>query len=172
MGGAGGADRFEHDFRAWRGVAALDWSDAERLTRNNMYVFAIEPTDLLDVPAASWDALQFDGEIDEHSRAGRAAWTLAASATIFGFALWWDCTLVPGVVLSTSPFGPRTHWDQIYLPLLEPLTVRAGDALVLEVSSETGGGESGIDVRWTVEQRHGEKVVSRQSLDIASGFLG
>ncbi len=97
---------------------------------------------------------------------------LAASATIFGFALWWDCTLVPGVVLSTSPFGPRTHWDQIYLPLLEPLTVRAGDALVLEVSSETGGGESGIDVRWTVEQRRGEKIVSRQSLDIASGFLG
>ena len=30
------ADRFERDFRAWRGVAALDWSDAERLTRNNM----------------------------------------------------------------------------------------------------------------------------------------
>lgn len=165
------ADRFEHDFRAWRGVGALDWSDAERLTRNNMYVFAVEPTDLLDVPAASWDALEFDGEIDSR-RAGRIAWTPAAGATIFGFALWWECTLVPGVVLSTSPFGPRTHWDQIYLPLLEPLAIRAGDALVLDVSSETGGGESGIDVRWTVEQRRGEKIVSRQSLDIASGFLG
>ncbi len=79
---------------------------------------------------------------------------------------------MPGVVLSTSPFGPRTHWDQIYLPLLEPLTVRAGDALALDLSSETGGGESGIDVRWTVEHRRGEKTVSRQSLDIASGFLG
>jgi SAM-dependent methyltransferase len=165
------ADRFEHDFRAWRGVAALDWSDAERLTRNNMYVFAIEPKDLLDVPAASWDSLEFDGEIDSR-RAGRCAWTLAASATIFGFALWWECTLVPGVVLSTSPFGRRTHWDQIYLPLLEPLSVRAADALTLDVSSETGGGESGIDVRWTVEHRRGEKLVARQSLDIASGFLG
>jgi protein arginine N-methyltransferase 1 len=165
------ADRFEHDFRAWRGVAALDWSDAERLTRNNMYVFAIEPHDLLDVPAASWDSLEFDGGI-ESRRAGRSAWALAASATIFGFALWWECTLVPGVVLSTSPFGPRTHWDQIYLPLLEPLRVRAGDALALDVSSETGGGESGIDVRWTVEHRRGENIVSRQALDIASGFLG
>ena len=164
------ADRFEHDLRAWRGVAGLDWSDAERLTRNNMYVFAIEPKDLLDVPAASWDALEFGGDIDS-SRAGRCAWTLAADTTIFGFALWWDCALVPGVVLSTSPFGPRTHWDQIYLPLLEPLTVRAGDALALDVSSETGGGESGIDVRWAAEHRRGEKVVSRQSLDIGSGFL-
>jgi len=165
------ADRFEHDFRAWRGVAALDWSDAERLTRNNMYVFAIEPRDLLDVPAASWDSLEFGGDIDSR-RVGRGAWTLAASATIFGFALWWECALVPGVVLSTSPFGPRTHWDQIYLPLLEPLAVRAGDALALDVSSETGGGESGIDVRWAVEHRRGDKIVSRQSLDIASGFLG
>lgn len=165
------ADRFERDFRAWRGVAALDWSDAERLTRNNMYVFAIEPADLLDVPAASWDGLEFDGDIDSR-RAGRTAWTLGANATVFGFALWWECTLVPGVVLSTSPFGPRTHWDQIYLPLLEPLTLSAGDGLVLDVSSETGGGESGIDVRWAVEQRRGEKIVSRQSLDIASGFLG
>jgi SAM-dependent methyltransferase len=165
------ADRFEHDFRAWRGVAALDWSDAERLTRNNMYVFAIEPKDLLDVPAASWDSLEFDGDIDSR-RSGRVAWSLAANATIFGFALWWECTLLPGVVLSTSPFGPRTHWDQIYLPLLEPFNVRAGDALALGVSSETGGGESGIDVRWTVEHRRGEKIVSGQSLDIGSGFLG
>jgi protein arginine N-methyltransferase 1 len=165
------ADRFEHDFRGWRGVAGLDWSDAERLTRNNMYVFAIEPQDLLDVPAASWDSLDFGGELDSR-RAGRCAWTLAASATIFGFALWWECALVPGVVLSTSPFGPRTHWDQIYLPLLEPLAVRAGDALALDVTSETGGGESGIDVGWAVEHRRGEKIVSRQSLDIASGFLG
>ena len=165
------ADRFEQDFRAWRGVAALDWSDAERLTRNNMYVFAIEPKDLLEAPAATWDSLEFDGDIDSR-RAGRVAWALAANATIFGFALWWECTLVPGVVLSTSPFGPRTHWDQIYLPLLEPLASRAGDALALDVSSETGGGESGIDVRWTVEHRRGEKIVSRQSLDIGSGFLG
>jgi protein arginine N-methyltransferase 1 len=165
------ADRFEQDFRGWRGVAGLDWSDAERMTRSNMYVFAIEPKDLLDVPAASWDSLEFDGEIDSR-RAGRCAWTAAASATIFGFALWWECTLVPGIVLSTSPFGRRTHWDQIYLPLLEPVTVRASDALALDVSSETGGGESGIDVRWTVEHRRGEKIVSRQSLDIGSGFLG
>jgi protein arginine N-methyltransferase 1 len=136
-----------------------------------MYVFAIEPKDLLGVPAGSWDSLDFDGDIDSQ-RAGRCTWPLAAGATIFGFALWWECTLVPGVVLSTSPFGARTHWDQIYLPLLEPLSVRAGDEVVLDLSSETGGGESGIDVRWTVEQRRGGAAVSRQSLDIGSGFLG
>jgi protein arginine N-methyltransferase 1 len=165
------ADRFERDFRTWRGVGGLDWSDAERITRSNMYVFAIEPKDLADVQPAQWDTLEFDAAV-ESRRAGRAAWALDSGATIFGFALWWECTLVPGVVLSTSPFGARTHWDQIYLPLLEPLAVRAGDELALDVSSETGGGEGGIDVRWSVEQRRGGAAVSHQSLDIGSGFLG
>ena len=166
-----GAERFERDFRAWRGIGGLDWSDAERMTRSNMYVFQIEPADLLDVPAASWDALAFDADVASR-RAGRVAWTLAANATVFGFALWWECALVPGVVLSTSPLRARTHWDQIYLPLLEPLALRAGDELALDVSSETGGGESGIDVRWTAEHRRGDATVARQSLDIGSGFLG
>jgi protein arginine N-methyltransferase 1 len=167
------ADRFERDFRTWRDVGhGLDWTDAERVTRNNMYVFAIEPKDLLlDAPPSAWDTLEFSGDIDSR-RAGRVTWTLKSNATIFAFALWWECTLVPGVVLSTSPLGERTHWDQIYLPLLEPLTGRSGDEVSLAVSSETGGDESGIDVRWTVEHRRGAATVSHQSLDIAQGFLG
>ena len=119
------ADRFERDLRTWRNVGfGLDWSDAERMTRNNMYVFAIEPKDLLGEAARSWDSLDFRGPIASR-RAGRAAWQPLEARQIFGFALWWDCTLAPGVVLSTSPHAPRTHWDQIYLPLLEPHFSRA-----------------------------------------------
>jgi protein arginine N-methyltransferase 1 len=123
------------------------------------------------VPPASWDALEFSGDVGSR-RSGRVEWTLASGATVFGFALWWECTLVPGVVLSTSPFGARTHWDQIYLPLLEPIAARAGDTLALDVSSETGGGEDGIDVRWTAVHGRGGAVAGRQSLDIGSGHLG
>jgi protein arginine N-methyltransferase 1 len=166
------SERFERDFRSWRSVGhGLDWSDAERMTRNNMYVFAIEPTDLLDVEPRSWDALEFTGDIDS-KRAGRVSWTLPADAAICGFALWWDCTLVPGIVLSTSPLAARTHWDQIYLPLLEPIEAVAGDTLELAISSETGGGESGIDVRWAAEHLRDGTPLGMQVLDIGSGFLG
>src|SRR5918993_2097003 len=144
------ADRFERDLRSWRDVGfGLDWSDAERLTRNNMYVFAIEPAHLLGQAAVAWDSLDFRGPI-ESRRTGRAEWRPSASFELFGFALWWDCTLAPGVVLSTSPYEPRTHWDQIYLPLLAPLAAAAGDEVVLTIESETGGAESGIEVAWTV----------------------
>ncbi len=166
------SDRFEQELASWQRVGhGLDFSDAEYMSRNNMYVHAIEPRDLLAAPPASWDSLDFTGEIDSR-RGGNVAWQLAAPATIYGFALWWDCTLAPGVVLSTSPAAPRTHWDQIYLPLLEPLTGAAGDAVELAISSETGGDASGVEVRWSVAQRRNDAVVSEQSLAIGDGFLG
>ncbi|MEO8467309.1 MAG: 50S ribosomal protein L11 methyltransferase [Gammaproteobacteria bacterium] len=166
------SDRFERDLASWGSVGfGLDWSDAERMTRNNMYVFAIEPSDLLATAAAAWDTLDFGGDIDSR-RSGTASWRLLADTPIHGFALWWECVLAPGVVLSTSPFSPRTHWDQIYLPLLTPLAGCAGDVVELTVASETGGSEGGVEVRWAVEQKHPNGVANSQTLSIADGFLG
>ena len=165
------SERFDRELSSWRNVGfGLDWSDAERITRNNMYVFAIEPGDLLEA-AKVWDVLAFADDVASH-REGRVAWPLAVNTTIFGFALWWECTLVPGVVLSTSPFAPRTHWDQIYLPLLEPIAARAGDEVDVTIASETGGEESGIAVRWTAEHHRAGKVLARQMLGIGEGHLG
>jgi SAM-dependent methyltransferase len=166
------ADRFERELRSWREVGfGLDWSDAEHMTRNNMYVYAIEPKDLLADSAASWDSLDFSGTIDSR-RAGRATWRPLTACDVFGFALWWDCTLAPGVVLSTSPFAPRTHWDQIYLPLLEPVRAQAGEEFELTLECETGGGESGIEVRWALRHWRGGTVLTDQELSIAAGWLG
>src|SRR5690606_1619689 len=166
------SDRFERDLRTWRNVGfGLDFRDAEHVTRNNMYVHDVTPEDLLPVPPASWDALEFASDASSR-RSGRAEWPIGAASPVYGFALGWDCPLVPGAVLSTGPFAPPTHWERIYLPLLEPLAVRAGDTLALDVTSETGGGQSGIEVRWTATQTRAGEVVAEQSLDIGSGFLG
>jgi protein arginine N-methyltransferase 1 len=166
------ADRFERELRSWRDVGfGLDFADAEHMTRNNMYVYAVEPGDLLGDAAESWDSLDFGGLI-ESRRTGRAQWRPRAKAEIYGFALWWDCTLAPGVVLSTSPYAPRTHWDQIYLPLLRPLAVEPGDEVSLVLESETGGGESGIEVRWATSHLRGGREIDEQALSIGAGWLG
>jgi protein arginine N-methyltransferase 1 len=165
-------NRFERDLRSWRDVGfGLDWSDAEHVTRNNMYVFAIEPKDLLEGTALAWDELDFHGPIASR-RAGNVAWQLREPRDIYGFALWWECTLAPGVVLSTSPYAARTHWDQIYLPLLEPIAGRRGDELGLLLACETGGDEGGIEVRWTAEHRREGRPTVEQTLSIGEGFLG
>jgi len=165
-------DRFDRELRSWREVGfGLDWTDAEHLTRNNMYVYAIEPKDLLADSATSWDSLDFSGPIDSR-RAGRAEWRPRTACEVFGFALWWDCALAPGVVLSTSPFAARTHWDQIYLPLLTPVRAQPGDEVTLELESETGGEESGIEVRWALRHSRNGLSLAEQTLSIAAGWLG
>jgi protein arginine N-methyltransferase 1 len=133
-------------------------------------VFALEPKDLLADAAARWDALDFRGPIASR-RAGRAAWRLRDMTRVFGFALWWECTLAPGIVLSTSPYQPRTHWDQIYLPLLTPISAAPSDEIAITLESDTGGGESGIDVRWTVRHLHDGQPAGDQALSIAAGWL-
>jgi SAM-dependent methyltransferase len=164
------SDRFERDLRSWRDVGyGLDWQDAERMTRNNMYVFAIEPADLVPDAARSWDALDFRGPISSR-RTGTAEWIVDRADEIFGFALWWECTLAPGVVLSTSPSAPRTHWDQIYLPLEQRLAAGRGDLIRLELECATGGDATGIEVRWHVRQQTSQGAIE-QALSIEDGFL-
>jgi hypothetical protein len=73
---------------------------------------------------------------------------------------------------STSPQAPRTHWDQIYLPLLHPVAAQAGDELAFTLESETGGDETGIEVRWTVHHARDGRLLDEQALSIGAGWLG
>jgi hypothetical protein len=57
------------------------------------------------------------------------------------------------------------------LPLLEPIAARAGDELALAIESETGGGESGIEVRWTARHERGGSGLTEQALSIGAGWL-
>jgi hypothetical protein len=52
------------------------------------------------------------------------------------------------------------------------LAAQPGDEVTLRIDTETGGDESGIEVRWAVEHRRGGQVLSEQSLSIGDGFLG
>lgn len=166
-------DRIAVELGSWSSVGhGLDLSDAHAVGCDNMYVYAIAPGELLAQPDATqrWDALEFTPAVSGR-RAGRVGWTLAADASVHGFALWWEALLAPGVTLSTSPHAPRTHWDQIYLPLRGPLVGRAGDRIELAIECEVGGGEAGIAVRWRVEQRRGDALVDGRDHDIARGFV-
>jgi SAM-dependent methyltransferase len=167
------SDRFARELASWSQVGhGLDLADAHAVAVDNMYVHAIEPGDLLAQPDAAqrWDALEFSAEVSGQ-RAGRGEWTLADDAAVHGFALWWEAQLAPGVTLSTSPHAPRTHWDQVYLPLARAIEGRAGDALSIAIGCEVGGGEAGIAVRWTVEQRRAGALIDARDHDIGRGFV-
>ncbi len=142
------------------------------MTLNNIYVRTFQAADLLDNAAAasSWDKLAFDRR-NKTTRTGEATWPVKRRTTIQGLALWWSAELVDGVALSTGPLAPSTHWEQLYLPALAPITLDAGQTLAARLRSTTSY-QRGTNVTWTLTVKDaGGRELQRQSLDLEKGFL-
>lgn len=167
------AERHYRELAVWDEIGfGLDFAPAKAMSLNNIYVRWFEPGDLLagGAPAKAWDRVAFDRR-NKTTRAGAAAWRLSAPATIHGLALWWRAELAPGIALATGPLDPRTHWEQLYLPALSPIPVKAGQSLAVDLRSTTSDAR-GTNVTWalTVNDPAGRQVL-RQSLDLEKGYL-
>jgi len=161
------SDRIQREFDAWDGTG-FDLSVARGMSLNNIYVRTLKPVELLDGKA--WDAVEL-GSDGRSGRKGEASWKLGKAVTVYGFAVWWTVELVPGVQLSTAPDAPRTHWEQLYFPLLEPISAAAGETVAVGLRSRTSL-EAGTHIAWTATHRDGKgRERARQSLNLDKGFL-
>lgn len=166
------ARKYYDELTIWDDVGFdLDFRDAKRMSLNNLYVRTFAPDELWQDgrDAACWDRVDFRRR-NRGSRRGKAAWTMSRSTTIFGFAMWWTSELVPGVTLTTSPLANATHWEQLYFPVLEPISAKRGDRLSIAIRSDSGA-EGGAQLRWTVTliTDDGKRNV-RQALDMRRGL--
>ena len=117
-----------------------------------------------------WDAIDL-GSDSRSSRKGEAGWKLKAATTIYGFATWWSAELAPGIALSTAPDAPRTHWEQLYFPLLSPIAAKAGETVGIALRSRTSP-KAGTHVAWVATHSDAKgREVGRQSLNLDKGFL-
>ena len=166
-------ERLYRDLAAWDEVGyGLDFAPAKAMSLNNIYVRWLEPADLLDGGAAAkaWDQVRFDRK-NKTTRTGEVEWKATRAATIYGLALWWVADLAEGVRLSTGPLDPRTHWEQLYLPALEPIAIAPGETLRARLKSTTSF-ETGTNVTWALSVADGKgRERIRQSMDLEKGFL-
>jgi hypothetical protein len=161
------SDRIHKEFAAWE-ETGFDLSVARTMSLNNIYVRTLRANELLE--AKAWDSISF-GSDARSTRKGEVSWTLKNGATVYGFALWWTAELTPGITLSTAPDAPRTHWEQLYFPLLEPIVAKGGDKIGVSLKSRTSQ-EGGTHVAWTATHRDGKgRETSRQALNLDKGFL-
>ncbi len=165
--------RIDMELSAWRAAGkGLDLSIAETMSRNNVYVRTLKPAELLDGgdAAKEWDSVEL-GADRRSARKGEISWRVKKSETIYGFAYWWTADLVPGVSLSTGPSAPRTHWEQLYFPLLAPMDLKADQSVLLSLRSASSE-QAGTHLAWTaVHFDKAGKSLSRQALDLNKGFL-
>jgi SAM-dependent methyltransferase len=151
-----------------RASHGLDLAAAREIALNNMYVRAIRADELAD--PRQWDRIEFkaSGRAPSSLRKGGARWTGLKGATVHGFALWWQVELVSGVLLSTSPMAPPTHWEQIYLPLLQPVPIVDAQELELALTSDT---RAGVRLVWETRVMLDDKPIASQRQDLVRGRL-
>ena len=165
--------RFDRELRAWERIGeGLDFSYAQAMSFNNVYVRSISMRDLLDngTCALAWDTIDLRRQ-EKNTRRGETQWTLKHDQTIHGFACWWTAELTPGIALSTAPDAPRTHWEQLYFPLLAPIAVGAGQSVRVMLKSRSSE-EGGTHLAWTAVHLDGRgKEIGRYAHDLDRGYL-
>jgi SAM-dependent methyltransferase len=150
----------------------LNFDAVREIALNNIYVKTLRKSDLLSGSGAirTWDTIDFSKK-QKSLRKGQEIFVADRSMTVYGLGLWWEADLVEDVMLSTSPFAPLTHWEQIYLPLLRPLHLKKGDRWEIRLNSDTRW-QTKINLRWTVSRldRQG-RITSSQTMDMRRGFI-
>ena len=170
--------RFDEELRVWGDVGGelgleLDLSFPAAMSLNNIYVRKIQQIELLNEGkcAHCWDTVDLLRGNNKSNRKGEAHWQITKDVSVYGLAVWWEADLVPGVTLSTAPDTPPTHWEQLYFPLLEPVTCKLGESLKVSLRSRTSE-EEGTHLAWKVARHDASgKIISRQAMDLDKGYL-
>ncbi len=182
------ASRVYEDIDVWQRVGCnIRFDEVRDIAQNNMYVRSLVPADLLRASKTHalgknqyvdaggtatyvWDEVNF-AKKNGSLRHATKDWALQSTCIVYGFALWWEAELVFGTTLSTSPFAPPTHWEQIFLPLLQPIECPDDSHLELVLASDTRW-KTKVNLSWTVRKKGCDgRVMSEQKLDMKKGFL-
>jgi len=158
--------RYFEELNVWREVQeGLSFETARAMSLNNAYVRLFLPGDLLVPRGEVFDTVSFlepaDGE-----RSGHVVWRSEAECSVYGLCYWWAADFGLETMLSTAPDAPRTHWEQLYLPVLEPFDLMPGDTFAAGLHTITSA-EGGTDMAWSFAP-HGAE---RQNLCLDHGFL-
>jgi SAM-dependent methyltransferase len=167
--------RLQAELDIWPSIGfGLKLDAARSISLNNMYVKTVRPDDL--GPPSSiqcWDDLDLRPRAKPPAsrRSRTLTWIAPAQGLrVEGFALWWQAELIDGISISTSPFAPATHWEQIYLPLLAPAVLETGHTLELTLNCDTRP-EVGVRLSWKTRVLHGKTVLQEQAQDSLRGQL-
>ncbi|MBI3562754.1 MAG: 50S ribosomal protein L11 methyltransferase [Gammaproteobacteria bacterium] len=164
------APRFYQDLCSWDKIGFdLDFSSAKTMTLNNLYVRKFAQDDLLEGRrgAQRWDTVDFSGS-NKSLRKGGGQWQLDNEVMLYGAAVWWECELITGIKLSTSPFVHQTHWEQLYFPVLQPILCQADDIVRVNFESDTRY-QVGVNLKWQFTLQRGTQMIMEQSLDMRKG---
>ncbi len=124
----------------WRSVQGLDFSPAIDELVSRMAPADIGVEHLMAAPQVFADV-----DLRQHedlALRNTLLYPIQRPGTLHGVAGWFQVDLAPGILISTAPNAPSTHWRQAVFPLREPIEVAAGDYLEVTLAIGPAGPRS------------------------------
>lgn len=144
------------DVDDWRApFFGFDLSEIARLSAEDPLNFTVHPSCVI---GQGQEGLGLDMRQVEDRPLYRlhGSFAFPAAETVEAICGWFTAELAPRVRLDTSPFAPRTHWEQAIYPFAEPIGVAAGETLSLSIDVEPHEGYSELSWRGHVVGRQAE----------------
>ena len=158
------------DVHAAFGREGLDTTPIERVVHDSPYRCTIDPAELI-APGCAWARIEY-AALEGTDVRGGASWRFTDRDTVHGFAVWFSTELAAGIGFSSAPGSPTRVYNQIFLPLREPVSIAAADRLRLDLAVRLALNEYVWE--WTAWIRSGdgsgEREVVRQN-SIAEAVL-
>jgi protein arginine N-methyltransferase 1 len=123
---------FEREVMAPLTNGIVDLSPAQRVMFDTPMRCGIGVDELCAAPAP-WGVIDYRTFTSPHHQ-GRAEWHFDRDDEVRGIAVWFEADLGAGVRFSTAPDQPRSVYSQLFIPLREPIVIRAGECLQAELA--------------------------------------
>ena len=126
--------KFYEKVSAWENLPYdLNFKPARSLAANNIYWENLAPESFLASPAP---LLAIDlTSTEQTSLTGRTSLQIERNGVIHGIGGWFSAQLTANTFLTNAPPNQTPSWAQAFFPLANPLPVRAGDQLQIEIQS-------------------------------------
>jgi protein arginine N-methyltransferase 1 len=154
---------------SWKSIPHLDLSAGLPLVLNSLYRHTLKPHQMLSA-SRSWHVLEYASGAEPQAR-GTLHLCATHSAIGHGIGVWFETELLEGIGFSTEPRSDDTVYGHIFLPWLEPVSLREADVCVVDLRAHLIGNDYVWQWETTVPGCDGRAPVHfRQSTFYGSTF--
>jgi len=142
-------EAYERILAPWRNVSGLDLHAVLPVVLNTMYKRECKPDKLIS-EKQEWHTLDYLTGANPKA-GGTLRFTPTRQGTTHGFILWFEAKLYEKIGFSTEPRSEDSVYGQVFLPLLDPVKLTAGEEIYAALHADL----IGTDYVWRWEFKAG-----------------
>jgi type I protein arginine methyltransferase len=152
--------------QAWKSIPQLDLSSGLPLVLNTIYRHHIKPQQVVSSPGP-WHVLDYVSGAKVPAQA-QLQLPIVRTAVAHGIGVWFQTQLTDGIGYSSEPCPKETVYGHLFLPWLEPVSLREGEVCCVDLRAHLVGN----DYVWQWETNIPGSEERQQIRFVQSSFYG